>query len=102
MYQRDAIILFAIVLRFSGNGFPALGLIECSFFLEAAGAPKPKEGLLGLGGIQQGFTICHSHVDGDRRWLSGRVVSGSRCCTGRSENQAEGKVLEVHVEAVKG
>lgn len=37
-YQREAIILFAVVLRFSGKGSPGLGLIECSFFLEAADA----------------------------------------------------------------
>lgn len=37
-YQREAIILFAAILRFSGNGSPGLSLIECSFFLEAADA----------------------------------------------------------------
>lgn len=37
-YQREAIILFAIVLRLSGNRSAGLGLIECSFFLEAADA----------------------------------------------------------------
>lgn len=37
-YQREAIILFAIVLRLSSSHSAGLGLIECSFFLEAADA----------------------------------------------------------------
>src|SRR5262249_49805750 len=44
-YQREAIILFAIVLRISDTPSAGLGLIECSFFLEAmdAGVVDPAQ-----------------------------------------------------------